>query len=66
MTDEPSGSLWEFVMRLYGQLLKQGWRMGEIDECDLIGFVRVMGFEAEGDALPREGMIDELPFFGVT
>ena len=47
----------------YNELMKNGWRMKEIDEMDLLGFLRLRAWDAQREAekkKPRRAYIDEV------
>ena len=47
-SDDPAGSLTlpEYIYATYNELLKNGWRMNEIDEMDMLGFLRLRAWDA--------------------
>ena len=45
------------------ELMKNGWRMKEIDEMDMLGFLRLRAWDAQREAekkKPRRAFIDEV------
>ena len=47
----------------YNELLKSGWRMKEIDEMDMLGFLRLRAWDAQREHIkkqPRAAYIDEV------
>ena len=47
----------------YNALLKSGWRMKEIDEMDMLGFLRLRAWDAGREQKkkePRRAFIDEV------
>lgn len=47
----------------YNELMKNGWRMKEIDEMDMLGFLRLRAWDAQREAEkknPRQRFIDEV------
>lgn len=38
----------------YNTLLKSGWRMREIDEMDMLGFLRLRAWDAQREHIRRE------------
>ena len=51
----------EFIYSTYNNLLEGGWRMREIDEMDLLGFLRVRAWNAKKKQerqKPRRATID--------
>ena len=47
----------------YNALLKSGWRMREIDEMDMLGFLRLRAWDAQQEKIkntPRPGFIDQV------
>lgn len=47
----------------YNELMKNGWRMKEIDEMDMLGFLRLRAWDAQREAekkKPRHAYIDEV------
>lgn len=48
-------------MGLFVQLIKQGWKMDDIDRCDLMGYMQVLAFSTKEQG-KVEGTIDEVPF----
>lgn len=39
-------TLEDYVFSIYDQLLKAGWRMRDIDEMDMLGFLEVRAWSA--------------------
>ncbi len=53
----------EYVYTTYNELMKNGWRMKEIDEMDILGFLRLRAWDAQREAekkKPRQRFIDEV------
>jgi len=53
----------EYVYATYNELMKNGWRMKEIDEMDMLGFLRLRAWDAQREAekkKPRQRFIDEV------
>ena len=51
----------DFIYSTYNSLLEGGWRMAEIDQTDLLGFLRVRAWNArkqKKQAEPKPGYID--------
>ena len=51
------------VYATYNELMKNGWRMKEIDEMDMLGFLRLRAWDAQREAekkKPRQRFIDEV------
>ena len=47
----------------YNTLLKSGWRMQEIDQMDMLGFLRLRAWDAKREQKslePRPAFIDEV------
>lgn len=47
----------------YNELMKNGWRMKEIDEMDMLGFLRLRAWDAwreQEKKKPRQRFIDEV------
>ena len=60
-----SGSLTlpEYIYATYNELMKNGWRMKEIDEMDMLGFLRLRAWDATREQekkKPRQRFIDEV------
>ena len=50
----------EYVYATYNELMKNGWRMKEIDEMDMLGFLRLRAWDARREAekkKPRQRFI---------
>ena len=47
-SDDPAGSLTlpEYIYATYNELMKNGWWMKEIDEMDMLGFLRLRAWDA--------------------
>ena len=61
----PAGSLTlpEYIYATYNELMKNGWRMKEIDEMDMLGFLRLRAWDATREQekkKPRQRFIDEV------
>ena len=53
----------DFVMSTYNSLLEEGWRMKEIDEMDMLGFLHIRAWNAareKAKKTPKHGYIDEV------
>ena len=53
----------EYVYSTYNTLLKSGWRMREIDEMDMLGFLRLRAWDAQHEIekkKPKRAFIDEV------
>ena len=53
----------EYIYATFNQLLKAGWRMNEIDEMDMLGFLRLRAWDAQRDEIkkkPKPAFIDEV------
>jgi len=53
----------EYIYATYNTLLKAGWRMREIDEMDLPGFLRIRAWDAcweQKRREPKSAFIDQL------
>ena len=64
-SDDSAGSLTlpEYVYATYNELMKNGWRMKEIDEMDMLGFLRLRAWDARREQekkKPRQRFIDEV------
>ena len=64
-SDDSAGSLTlpEYVYATYNELMKNGWRMKEIDEMDMLGFLRIRAWSAKRECKkkePRRVFIDEV------
>ena len=47
----------------YNELLKAGWRMTEIDQMDMLGFLRLRAWDAQREKKkkePRRAYIDQV------
>ena len=44
----------EYVYSTYNTLLKSGWRMREIDEMDMLGFLRLRAWDARRENKKKE------------
>ena len=47
----------------YNELMKNGWRMKEINEMDMLGFLRLRAWDAQREQekkKPRQSFIDEV------
>lgn len=47
----------------YNELLKAGWRMTEIDQMDMLGFLRLRAWDAQREKKkkePRKAYIDQV------
>ena len=63
-SDDSAGSLTlpEYVYAIYNELMKNGWHMKEIDEMDMLGFLRLRAWDAqrEQEKKTRQRFIDEV------
>ena len=64
-SDDLAGSLTlpEYVYATYNELMKNGWRMAEIDEMDMLRFLRLLAWDAQRESekkKPRHAYIDEV------
>ena len=53
----------EYIYATYNELMKNGWRMKEIDEMDMLGFLRLRAWDATREQekkKPRQRFIDEV------
>ena len=53
----------EYIYATYNELMKNGWRMKEIDEMDMLGFLRLRAWDAQREQekkKPRQRFIDEV------
>ena len=53
----------DFIYSTYNSLLESGWRMREIDEMDMLGFLRIRAWKARQDQARQEPVpryIDEV------
>ena len=51
----------DFIYSTYNSLLESDWRMAEIDQCDLLGFLYIRAWGArkkQQDSKPKPGYID--------
>lgn len=56
-------SLPDFIYSTYNSLLESGWRMKEIDDMDMPGFLKVRAWNAQREQkkkAPRRRYIDEV------
>jgi hypothetical protein len=61
--DEPRLTLPDFILSTYNSLLEDGWRMKEIDEMDMLGFLHVRAWSASREkekTAPKQRYIDEV------
>ena len=64
-SDDPKGTLTlpEYIYATYNELMKNGWRMKEIDEMDMLGFLHLRAWDATREQekkKPRQRFIDEV------
>ena len=64
-SDDPAGSLNlpESIYATCNELMKNGWRMKEIDEMDMLGFLRLRARDAvreQEKKKPRQRFSDEV------
>ena len=53
----------EYIYATFNTLLKAGWRMKEIDEMDLLGFLRLRAWDAQQEQIkraPKPAFIDQV------
>ena len=53
----------EYIYETYNILLKAGWRMNEIDQMDMLGFLRIRAWDAQREQQrlePKNAFIDEI------
>ncbi len=53
----------EYIYETYNILLKAGWRMHEIDQMDMLGFLKVRAWDAQREQQrlePKNTFIDEV------
>ena len=56
-------TLQDFIFSTYNSLLDAGWRMQEIDQMDMLGFLKVRAWNsnrAKEKAAPKARYIDEV------
>lgn len=56
-------NLYDFILSTYNSLLEGGWRMKEIDEMDILGFLKIRAWNAHKEKKkkePRRKFIDEV------
>ena len=56
-------TLHDFIYSTYNSLLEDGWRMKEIDEMDMPGFLRIRAWSAnreKAQKAPKARFIDEV------
>lgn len=56
-------TLSDFIYSTYNSLLEGGWRMSEIDQMDMLGFLGIRAWNAKRGAAkkePRRAFIDEV------
>lgn len=56
-------NLYDFILSTYNSLLEGGWRMKEIDEMDMLGFLKIRAWNANKEKkkkAPRRKFIDEV------
>ncbi len=59
----PSDNLLISTSLSYNELMKNGWRMKEIDEMDMLGFLRLRAWDAQRESekkKPQQRFIDEV------
>ena len=52
----------DFIYSTYNSLLEGGWRMAEIDQMDMLGFLKIRAWNAKREQKkkePRHAFIDE-------
>lgn len=50
----------DYILQTYNALLDAGWRMNEIDEMDMIGYMKVRLWKAKREAAPKRAYIDQV------
>jgi len=53
----------EYIYATYNELMKSGWRMREIDDMDILGFLRLRAWDAGREKLkkePKHAYIDQV------
>ena len=53
----------DYVYATYNELMKNGWRMNEIDTMDMLGFLRLRAWDARRKKTkkePKHAYIDEV------
>lgn len=50
----------DYVFSTYNALLDSGWRMNDIDEMDMVGYMRVRLWKAKQKAKPKKAYIDQV------
>ena len=53
----------DFIYSTYNSLLESGWRMRDIDEMDMLGFLRIRAWSAMQEQKkkePKHAYIDEV------
>ena len=56
-------TLSDFIFSTYNELLNAGWRMQEIDDMDMLGFLQLRAWDAgrkQEKKRPRQHFIDEV------
>jgi len=53
-------TLSDYVLSTYNALLDAGWRMKEIDDMDMIGYMKVRLWKAKKNAQPKKAYIDQV------
>jgi len=56
-------NLYDFILSTYNSLLEGGWHMKEIDEMDMLGFLKIRAWNAQKEKKkkePRRRYIDEV------
>ena len=53
-------TLSDYVLSTYNALLDAGWRMKEIDDMDMIGYMKVRLWKAKKNAKPKKAYIDQV------
>jgi len=44
----------DFIYSTYNSLLESGWRMQEIDDMDMLGFLKIRAWNAHMEKIKRE------------
>ena len=56
-------NIFDSILSTYNSLLEGGWRMKEIDEMDMLGFLKIRAWNAQKEKKkkePRRKFIDEV------
>ncbi|MBQ3760869.1 MAG: hypothetical protein II875_02520 [Clostridia bacterium] len=50
----------DYIYNLYDGLLKAGWRMNDIDEMDILGYLHLRAWAIRKEKEPKKRYIDEI------